>query len=90
MSLVALVAIIRHFPCAQCQHGSSIFLVLFAGDCPLGVLPPPLPCPPLLASVKGLLVVTVFTVLSFSARLLDEMEMAWYLLLVTRTGTSAL
>ena len=43
-----------------------------------------------LASIKCLLVVTVFTVLPFSARLLDEMEVTWYLLLVTRTGTSAL
>ena len=42
----------RHLPFAQCQHGSSIFLVLLAGDCPLGVFPPPLPCPPLLLASK--------------------------------------
>ena len=43
-----------------------------------------------LAGIKYLLIMAVLTVLPFPARLLDEMEVTWYLLLVTRTGTPAL
>ena len=43
-----------------------------------------------LAGVKGLLIVTILTILPFLARLLDEMEVTRNLLLIARAGTSAL
>ena len=43
----------------------------------------------ILVRIKYLLVVTVFTILAFSACFLDEMEMAWDLLLGSGAGTSA-
>ena len=43
-----------------------------------------------LARIKHLLVMTVFTIFAFSACFLDEMEMTWDLLLGSWTSTSAI
>ena len=43
-----------------------------------------------LVGIKGFLIMTVLTILSLFARLLDEVKVTRDLLLITRAGTSAL